>query len=95
MVLGQISTALVVLASRPAVILPTRQGGTTTLDVIHEAVNIKTGDRTDATDTTAAVEHGVQRNALGDDFWYDFKERIEWGGDITTITSNRQRSMIK
>ena len=68
MVSGQISTALVVPASQPAVILPTRLGaanGThdngatlpspqTALGLINEAIGIRGGDRTDMLDAPAA-----------------------------------------
>ena len=77
MVLGQILTVLVVPAYWPAVILPTKLGGETTLDLINEAINIRAGDRTDVTDAAAAGEHGVQSNNVGDNFWDDFAERIE------------------
>ena len=84
MVSGQILTNLVVPASFSAVILPTRLGGANALDLLNEAIGIRGDDRMDLTDAAPAVEL--------EDFWDDFEERIEWGGqNMTMITSQRQQ----
>ena len=68
MVLGQTLTGLVVPASQPVVVLPTRLEEATDLDLITEAIDIR----------------GAQSNDVGDDLWNDFEERIALGGGRTS-----------
>ena len=82
MAFGQISAALVVPVSWPAVISPIRLVAANALDLINEAIGIRSSDRTDATDAAAIIERGVQSNDLGDEFWDGFKERIELAGGL-------------
>ena len=69
MVSGQILTDLVVPASRPAVISPTRLGGANALDLLNEAIGIREDDRMDLTDTAISRIFGMGGTGYDHDYF--------------------------
>ena len=87
MVSGKISTTLVVPASRPVVVSPTRLGAANgmndngaALDACRTALAPVALNACQTALAPVALEDGTQSNVIGDNFWDDSEERINWGG---------------